>query len=91
MQHGFDLLVADTFDEPCLAHHRTSAGRMDLPGEPGEILQCLRSVGQHVHRVFEQGRAHAAQPAPHLDPQVVGLGRELMDEEEPAGLREWRA
>ena len=43
-----------------------------------------------VHRALEQGRPHAAQPPPHLDPQIVGLGRELVDEEEPGGLRKWR-
>src|SRR5262249_30249821 len=36
------------------------------------------------HRVFDLGSAQVLEPAPHLHPEIVGLRRQLMNEEKPA-------
>src|SRR5260370_15708002 len=38
---------------------------------------------KNPHGVFDGHSADALQPAPHLHPEVVGLRRDLVEEEEP--------
>src|SRR3989440_483672 len=57
----------------------------DLPALPLEVFDRLVRPGEHVDRVLDRDRAETLQPAPHLDPEVVGFGRDLVDEQYPAG------
>src|SRR5438034_6110664 len=70
-----------------------SRSRQNLRSFPTRRSSDLVRPGEHVDRVLDRDRAETLQPAPHLDPEVVGLGRDLVDEQDPAvrsGLRHRR-
>src|SRR5438034_11375044 len=62
-----------------------SRSRQNLRSFPTRRSSDLVRPGEHVDRVLDRDRAETLQPAPHLDPEVVGLGRDLVDEQDPAG------
>src|SRR5207248_9095333 len=73
-------------DEPCLDQRGIAAALDDLAEHPVEVLMGLIAAWQRVHRVLDGDRAEPLQPAPDLHPEVVRLGRDLVDEEQPARL-----
>ena len=83
-EHGAHLLVLQAVDEPRLADHRLAAAIGDLVREPGEILLRLLAGRQRVDRVLDRDRTDALQAAPHLDAQIGRLGRDLVDQQQPA-------
>src|SRR6266566_10115272 len=85
-----DLGVGEAIHEVGLAHRGLPPAGHDLLALPLEVFDRLVRPGEHVHRVLDRDRAETLQPAPHLDPEVVGCERDLMDEQDPAvrrGLR----
>ena len=84
VEQGPDLLVGEALDEPGLADDRLAAALHDLAQEPLEVLLRLGRRGQRVDGVLDRDRADALEPPPDLDPQVGGLGRQLMDQQQPA-------
>ena len=79
------LAVGQAFDQLRLADQRLAAAFDDLLGEPGEVLARLGVAGQRVDRVLHRHRAQRLQPPPHLDPRIGGLGRQLMNQQQPLG------
>src|SRR5207253_2529421 len=59
----------------------------DFAPQPLKVFAGLLGVGQYINGVLDRHRADPLQAAPDLDPEIVGLGRELMDEEQPAPSR----
>src|SRR5205807_8891523 len=85
-----DLGVGEAIHEVGLAHRGLPPAGHDLLALPLEVFDRLVGTGEDVHRVLDRDRAETLQPAPHLDPEVVGFGRDLVDEQDPAvcsGLR----
>ena len=70
--------------EARLADGASPPPRDDLPAHPLEVLEGLLAARQDVHGVLDGDRAQALQTSADLDAQVAGLGRDLVDEEEPA-------
>ena len=90
MKETHHLFIGETFDEPGLANRGIAAAGGDLPQDPLEILHSLIPAWQHVHRVLDRHRAQALEPAPDLHPEVIGLRRDLMDQQQPLRLgRPW--
>src|SRR5215472_1219266 len=71
-------------DEPRLADQGFAAFRQDLLQQPVEILLALLAGGERIDRVLDCDRAQGLEPAPDLDAEIGGLGRELVDQEQPA-------
>src|SRR5207244_195753 len=89
-KQSLDLGVGEAIHEVGLADGGLPAARHDLPALPLEVFDRLVRPGEHVDRVLDRDRAETLQPAPYLHPEVVGLGRDLMDEQDPtvrSGLR----
>ena len=68
------------------ADRRVAAALDDLRANPLEVLALLFAVGKDVHGVLHRYSTDALQPTPDLHAQVIGLGRNLVDEEQPALL-----
>src|SRR5205823_189853 len=83
-KQSLDLGVGEAIHEVGLADGGLPAASHDLPHVPLEVFDRLVRPGEHVDRVLDRDRAETLQPAPHLDPEVVGLGRDLVDEQDPA-------
>ncbi len=56
----------------------------DHPPEPLEVLHALLGMRQDVHGILERHRSNALETTPHLDPEIIGLGGKVMNEEQPA-------
>ena len=84
VEQGPNLLIGEALDEPGLADDRLAAALHDLAQEPLEVLLRLGRRGERVDGVLDRDGADALEPPPDLDPQVGGLGRQLVDQQEPA-------
>ena len=82
-EHGLDLLVGGARQHRPAAEGGLAALRPDLANQPLEVLPGVLPARQQVDRVLERHGAHPLQPAADLDPEIVGLGRDLVDEQEP--------
>src|SRR5437667_278835 len=80
----FDLGVREAIHEVGLADRSLPAAGHDFSHLPLKIFDRLVRAGKHVDRVFDGDGAETLQPAPYLDPEIVGLGRDLMDQQDPA-------
>ena len=85
-EHGLQLRLTDSLHKASLTQSGFSPVGDDLPQEPAKVLHRFIPVGKDVDRVLQRHRPHALQPAPHLDPEIVRLGRDLVDQEQPARL-----
>jgi hypothetical protein len=85
IEQGLQLAVGQAVDERRLADNRLAAALDDLLGEPGEVLARLGIRRKRVHGAFHRHRAQRLQPPPHLHPRIGGLGRQLMDQQQPTG------
>jgi hypothetical protein len=83
-EHAFELSHGDPLYEGRFTHRGLAPVGGDLPPQPAKILDRLGAGGQEVDRVLERHRADALETAADLDPEIVGLGRDLVDEEEPS-------
>ena len=55
----------------------------DLAREPVEVLERLVVRGQHVRGVLDRERPERVQAPHHLGPEVAGLGRDLVQQQQP--------
>ena len=83
-EHLLELLVGEPFDQARLDQRGVSTPFDDLTQDPVEVLEGLVAGGQRVDGVLDPDRAEALEPAPDLHPEVAGLRRDLVDEEQPA-------
>src|SRR5204863_8473257 len=83
-QHRSDRGVRDAIHEAGPAERGLAAVRRAFSHLPLKIFDRLVRAGMHVDRVFDGGGAETLHPAPYLDPEIVGLGRDLMDQQDPA-------
>src|SRR5882724_1928908 len=79
-----DLPVGQPGDERRFTNRGLSPAILDLPQDPLEVLGRLLGPRKHVHRVLDRDCPDSLQAAPDLHAKVVGLGRKLVDEQEPA-------
>ncbi len=86
-EHGFDLLVVRAGKQGAAAQRGLAALRLDLARQPLEVLPGLRPSGQEVNGVLEGDGTEPLEAAADLHPEVVGFGRDLVDQEEPVALR----
>ena len=82
------VIVREAVHEGRLTDPRLTASFGDLAQHPLEILLGPVTPGQDVHGVLDRDGSDALKPASDLGTQVVGLGRDRMDEEEP-GVVNW--
>src|SRR6266550_3947703 len=59
----------------------------NLLQQPTKVFDRLIVVREDPHRVLDRHRADALQPAPHLHPEVIGLRRDLVEQQEPTSGR----
>src|SRR5262249_66797 len=78
------LLVGEAVDQAGFAEERFAASFPDLAQQPFEILLGLVVHWQRMHGILHGDRANVLQATPDLYPQISGLGRQLMNEQEPA-------
>ena len=86
-EYGLDLLVARAGQQGATAERGPTALRLDLTRQPLEVFPGFRPSGQDVDGVLERDGTEPLQAAPDLHPEIVGLGRDLMDQEEPVAPR----
>jgi hypothetical protein len=82
-EEPLDLGVAEAIDEGGPTDRRLAAPLDDLTEDPLEVLHALLGLGEDVHGVLDRHGADARQAPPDLHPEIVGLGRNLMNEEQP--------
>jgi hypothetical protein len=87
-QHRLQLLVGHSFDQMAFNDHRAPALDLDLLPQPLQILERLVAARECVDGLLDRDGADAPQSPPRLHPQVVWLGRQLMNEEQPAPAAE---
>ena len=63
----------------------TIALRADLAGDPGERLPAVVSDREHVDAALERDGTDLLEPPTDLHPQIIRAGRDLVDQEQPAG------
>ena len=85
-EQRLDLGVRVPFQETGLADRGLAAAGHDLAPHPLEVLEGLLARGQDVDGVLEGHGPEGLEPPADLHPQVVRLGRDLVDEEQPARL-----
>ncbi len=78
------LLVGEPVDQAGFADECFAASFADLAQQPFEILLRLLVHRQRVHGILDRDRADVLQPAPDLDAQIGRLGRQLMNQQQPA-------
>jgi hypothetical protein len=78
-----DILVRCACDELRSADENFSAVTLNLDGEPLKILEGIAAVRQNIHGVLDSHCADAVQPALHFDAEIVRLGREPVNKQEP--------
>src|SRR3989442_1276498 len=59
----------------------------DFLEQPAEVLDRLIVVGEDPDGVLDGHGADALQPAPHLHPEVVGLRRDVVKQQQPKSTR----
>ena len=77
------LRIRKALDELRLADHRLAAALDDFLEQPPEILLRLGVRRQRVDRAFHRDRADVLQSPPDLHSEIGGLGRQLVNEEQP--------
>ena len=77
--------VRQPLDELRLADQRLATLTEDLAGQFAQARTTLAIGWQDIHGVLERHRPEPGQPAPDLHPQVVRLGRDLVDQQQPLG------
>src|SRR2546427_570218 len=63
--------------------------RDDLPHLPLEVFHCFFRPGEHIDGILDGDRPEPLQSPPHLDAEVVRLGRDLVDQEYPPRWVRW--
>ena len=79
-----DVLISQPVDQAGLAEKGLTAAFDDLAQQPLKILLRPFAHRQCMHGVLHRDRADPLQPPPDLDPQIGGLGRKLVNEQQPA-------
>ena len=82
-EQRLDLRVIEPIDEHCLEQRRFAPRGHELTQHPLEVLPRTARPGQDIDGVLQRHGANASEAAPHLDPEVTGLWRELMDQHQP--------
>ncbi len=91
-EERLDLGVRETVDELRFEDRRVAAARHHLAPDPLKVLLGDVAPGQHVDGVLEGHRPDTREAPPDLHPQVVRLGRDLVDQHQPTiGHREGEA
>ena len=83
IEQRLQLAIGQPVDQGRLADDRLAAALDDLLGKPGEVLARLDVRRQRIDRALHRDRAQRLQAAPDLDPRIGGLGRQLMDQQQP--------
>src|SRR3989454_9396738 len=78
-----DVAVPQAVHEVPPAHRPLAPAVRDLLEQPAEVLDRLIAVGEDPDGVLDGYGADALQPAPHLHPEVVGLRRDVVKQQEP--------
>src|SRR5687768_12370464 len=87
LEHRFDLLVREPFDKDCFCDYHGASLRLDLLAQPVKVFERLVRVREEVNGLLHRDRTNSSEAPPHFHAQVVRFGRELVNEEEPAGLK----
>ena len=87
VEQRLQLAVGQAFDQRRLADDRLAAALDDLLGEPGEVLARLGVGRQRIDGALHRHRAQRLQAPPHLHPRIGGLGRQLVDQQQPVSVR----
>jgi hypothetical protein len=79
-----DLLVGEPVNQAGFANECFATSFADLAQQPLEILLRLLVHWQRVDGILDRDRPDPLQPAPDLDAQIGRVGRQLMDQQQPA-------
>src|SRR5438034_265317 len=82
-----DVAVAQAVHEVPPAHRPLAPAVHDFLEQPAEVLDRLIVVGEDPDGVLDGHGADALQPAPHLHPEVVGLRRDVVKQQQPTSAR----
>src|SRR2546426_7135408 len=82
-----DVAVPQAVHEVPPAHRPLAPAVHDFLEQPAEVLDRLIVVGEDPHGVLDGHGADALQPAPHLHPEVVGLRRDVVKQQQPTSTR----
>ena len=82
-KHLFQLGIADPVQKRGPTQRRLPSFGPNLPGQPVKVLDRIVLQWKDIDRVLQRNRPQPLEPAPDLHPEVVGLGRDLVDQQEP--------
>src|SRR3989454_2912343 len=82
-----DVAVPQAVHEVPPAHRPLAPAVHDFLEQPAEVLDRLIVVGEDPDGVLDGHGADALQPAPHLHPEVVGLRRDVVKQQQPTSTR----
>ena len=86
MKQGLDLLIREAVDEARLAERGLASLLSDLSKKPLEIFVRTVAPWKDIDRVLDGDRAETLQASADLHAEIVRLGRDLVNEDEPACL-----
>src|SRR6478672_7898932 len=86
LKQGFHFSVRKTVDETCFAEDCSSTAFNDFPQNPLKIFLRLLVLGQDIHGVLNGHCAEPLKPPPNFDAEIIGLGRDLMNEQQPSAF-----
>ncbi len=79
--------IAQAVDKVSPAHRAFPPALHDLLQEPSKVFERLIAMREDPNRILDRHGADALQAAPHFYPEVVGLRRDLVEQEEPTSAR----
>ena len=58
----------------------------DFPQDPLKIFLCLFVFRKDINRILDGNRSEALKPPPNFDAEIIGFGRDLVNEQEPSAF-----
>ena len=83
LKQGDNLIISEPFHKAHFGNGAPPAAVHDLPKGPIQVLQGMLGIRHDVHRRFDGHRPHLLQSPPDLDPEGVGFGGKLVNQEKP--------
>ena len=80
-EQRFDLRIRESIHECRATDRGFAAPGRDFLAKPLEVLARLGAEGQGIHGVLDRDGTQSLQAPPNLDPEIVGLRRELMEQQ----------
>lgn len=71
-------------DELAVEQMRVAAAGLDLLGDPLQVFERVRAMRQEIDGILHRHRPDVGEALPDLGPKVERLGRDAVDQDQPA-------